>query len=200
VGFDRALGVVSSLLDAATATTPGLVAQWALVAIFLTSGIAKVRRPGHAAVAISNFGLTRSVRRSYGSAAGVFEIALAVCLGITAFPAASNAARALVLAVTAALLALFAILIAGSLRRGDRFPCACFGDGSEEISRRSLARTLAIGLVSLPPLVASLASAEGFPSRDSLLAGVVGVGALSTAVLVAAGTRLLRAGTREEVA
>ena len=200
MGFDRAFGVLSSVLDAATGTTPGLVAQWALVAIFLTSGVGKLRRPGHAAVAISNFGLTRSIRRSYGSALGMFELALAVCLAITAFPAAPSSARALVLAATAALLALFAFLIARSVRRGDRFPCACFGDGSEEISRRSLARTLAIGLVGLLPLAATLTSADGFPSRDSLLAGVVGVGALSTAVLVAAGARLLRAGTQEEVA
>ncbi|MEO7442054.1 MAG: MauE/DoxX family redox-associated membrane protein [Acidimicrobiales bacterium] len=77
-----------------------------------------------------------------------------------------------------ALLAVFTVIVAQRLRRGDRVPCGCFGEASPApVGLQTLARNL---LLCLLALVAALGGGDGSPTVGP---AVVGVG-LGMAVVV----------------
>jgi len=119
-GFAEGLVVISAAL-------PGIVLVWA--------GCRKLQRPLPASVAMVRFGLVRRVRPNAGRAAGAFEVLAGGALLLRPLEA-----WAYILPL--GLLVLFAFLIARSLRRRERFSCACFGsDEGQVISLTTLLRT-----------------------------------------------------------
>jgi hypothetical protein len=183
-GFAHVLQFAADGLGALTGPTGHGIGVFCLAIVFAWSGMAKLRRPELAALAIVDFGLTRHAKPILGYTLGTAEAALAVLLVVgTSMPP--------ILLATAALLWLFAALIARSLLAGERFACFCFGDGEATLSGATLARTLA-----LAALATALALAPVPTPLDDLPAGrlaqVVAAGALvGTAVLAGHIRRLL---------
>jgi hypothetical protein len=116
------------------------IAVWVLAIVFAWSAIAKLQRPTLAAMAMVDFGVLRRVRPYLGSALGAAELSLALLL-------ATGALRAVFLPIAAALLWLFVLLIAKSLRSGKRFACFCFGEADSQLSGLTLVRTAALALL-----------------------------------------------------
>lgn len=139
-GFNSALSLAEEILRLAT-TAPGLgIAVCILGIVFAWSGIAKLRRPTRAAMAIVDFGVVRRVRPALGSILGGGELALATALFMGMVPV-------VFLPLTAAVLWTFVVLIARSLRDGERFACFCFGDAGARLSGLTLLRTGALALL-----------------------------------------------------
>lgn len=109
--------------------------------VFIWSGVAKLRQPMLAAMAIMDFGLLSRVNRSIGSLAGIFELGLGVILVSGRLPLTTT-----IMAMT--MFGAFSLLIARSLRRGKNFACYCFGDSDAKLSRLTLFRSVALMLVS----------------------------------------------------
>ena len=139
------------------------VASAIIAGVFILSGSSKIRHPLVASVAMVRFGLLRNVRAWTGLGAGVLE--LLVGASLLAWP---NSVIPYVPAT--GLLTMFTALIASALLRGERFQCACFGDGGAKLSYVTLLRTFALfGLAGL----SLLAVADGFATvraGDRLLA------------------------------
>ena len=147
-GFGSALALLGQLFDLVTGPAGYGIAIWVLVIVFAWSGLAKLRRPTLAAMAMNDFGVIRKIRPGLGSALGAIELLLAVALVTGMIPV-------LTLPFTAGLLWLFVLLIARSLWLGKDFSCFCFGDGDSRLSRLTLVRTtvlalLATALVAVP--------------------------------------------------
>ena len=136
-GFESAGDLFAGLLRLVTAPAGYGVAVWVLAIIFVWSGVAKLRRPTLAAMAIRDFGVLRRVRPRLGSALGGTEVLLALILATGTLPM-------LFLPVTAGLLWLFVLLIARSLWSGKDFACFCFGEADSRLSRWTLIRTAAL--------------------------------------------------------
>jgi methylamine utilization protein MauE len=83
-------------------------------------------------------------------------------------------------AATAAL-AVFAMLIARSLARGERFSCFCFGDSEATLSRLTLARTVALTALGVV-VVFNDATLAGQPAPDVILEAVVAIGLVGLAM------------------
>jgi hypothetical protein len=139
-GFESAFSLFARALHLITAPTGYGIAVWILAIVFVWSGVAKLRQPTLAAVAMMDFGVLRRVRPRLGSALGAAELLLALLL-------ISGTLPALFLPVTAGLLWLFVLLIAKSLLSGKDFACFCFGDADSRLSRLTLVRTGALALL-----------------------------------------------------
>src|SRR3712207_4837107 len=139
-GFESALSLVASALHLVSAPTGYGIGVWILAIIFVWSGVAKLRRPTLAAMAMMDFGILRRVGPRLGSALGVAEALLALSLITGTLPG-------LFVPATAGLLWLFVLLIARSLRSGQDFPCFCFGDADSRLSRLTLVRTVALAVL-----------------------------------------------------
>jgi hypothetical protein len=185
-GFESALALFARFLQLVTAPAGYGIAVWVLTIIFVWSGVAKLRRPALAAMAITDFGVLRRVRPRLGSALGAAEVLLALFLATGTLPM-------LFLPVTAGLLWIFVLLIARSLFSGEDFACFCFGDGDSRLSRLTLARTAALALLAsvlalAPPLTGSYA---GFD--ETYLLQAVSAAALVGAIMLGSQVpRLLR--------
>jgi hypothetical protein len=139
-GFESALSLSGEILRLAT-TVPGLGIEVCILGIvFAWSGIAKLRRPTRAAMAIVDFGVLRRVRPALGSVLGGAELALALALVTGLLPI-------VFLPLAATLLWVFVVLIARSLRDGERFECFCFGGAGSKLSGLTLLRTGALALL-----------------------------------------------------
>ena len=148
-GFESALALFAGFLRLITAPAGYGIAVWVLTIIFVWSGVAKLRRPTLAAMAITDFGVLRRVRPRLGSALGGTEVLLALCLMTGTLPM-------LFLPVVAGLLWLFVLLIARSLWSGKDFACFCFGEADSKLSRWTLIRTAALALLASLLAVAPL--------------------------------------------
>ena len=148
-GFVSALSLLSEPVGLLTAPAGYGIAVWVLAIVFVWSGLAKVRRPALAAMAITDFGLLHKIRPWLGVALGGAELLLAVSLIAGALPI-------VFLPVTAGLLWFFVLLIAKSLWSGKEFACFCFGDADARISRVTLVRTIALALLASVLAVAPL--------------------------------------------
>src|SRR3712207_3419211 len=104
-GFESALSLFAGALQLVSSPAGFGVGVWILAIIFVWSGVAKLRRPTLAAMAIMDFGVLRRVRPRLGSALGAAEVLLALFLITGTFPVLS-------LPVTAGLLWFFVLLIA----------------------------------------------------------------------------------------
>jgi hypothetical protein len=182
-GFESALSLFAKALHLITAPPGYGIAVWILAIVFVWSGVAKLRKPTLAAVAMMDFGLLRRVRPRLGSALGAAELLLALLL-------ISGALPALFLPVAAGLLWLFVLLIAKSLLSGKDFACFCFGDEDSRLSRLTLARTGALALLASVLAVAPLPYA-GF-DRTYLLQAISAAAFVGTIALGSHIAKLLR--------
>ena len=185
-GFESALALFTELLRLITAPTGYGIAVWILAIIFVWSGVAKLRRPTLAAMAMMDFGVLRRVRPRLGSALGAAELLLALSLIAGVLPA-------LVLPVTAGLLWFFVLLIARGLLSGEDFACFCFGDSASRLSRLTLVRTVALALLASvlaisPPVRGVYASF----SQTYLLQAISAAAFIGTIVLGSHIPKLLR--------
>ena len=139
-GFASALSLVADVLRLLTSPAVYGIAVWVLAIVFVWSGLAKLRRPTLAAIAMQDFGVLRQIRPRLGGALGAAELLLALSLVAGTHPA-------IFLPVTAGLLWFFVLLIAKSLFSGKDFSCFCFGDSDTRLSRLTLVRTAALALL-----------------------------------------------------
>jgi hypothetical protein len=182
-GFEAAFSLAAELMHLVTAPTGYGIAVWILAIIFVWSGLAKLRRPTLAAMAIVDFGVLRRVRPRLGSALGAAELLLALFLITGTIPA-------IFLPVTAGLLWIFVLLISRNLWSGKDFACFCFGDADSRLSRLTLVRTAALALL------ASVLAAAPLPyavfSQAYLLQAIIAAALVGSMVLGSQIRRLLR--------
>lgn len=114
----------------------GNVSQMALAIVFLLSSLPKLRQPRRFARGVVEYRILPSnVAYLFGLALVPTEVFLAASL-LTGWLAT------LALPVATGLMLVFFVGVAVNLRRGRRIACGCFGQDSEEISPRTLARLL----------------------------------------------------------
>jgi hypothetical protein len=180
-GYQHAIDLLGRLVrECGRPSLNGIFAAF-LAAVFISSGLAKLRRPAVAALSIVNFGVTSRVWTAAGVALGASEVALSVVLLVPPLRVPATWAAAVVLIG-------FAVLISRSLRRGDRFSCACFGRDTDDISRKTLARTAGLSVVAL---VAASGATVNLPSMTLgwwlwTCALIAGSGAWAVLALVSA--------------
>ncbi len=126
-----------------------LVGRLTLGAILVAVALGKLRRPRAGAAAMATYGFRPAPLRwvTFG-----FVIAAEVVLGVGVVAGSDTAAYA-----SAALMALFALTLAGALMRGlAGEPCGCFG-GDAKVGPAALARNaaLAFAFAAVPSLPAS---------------------------------------------
>jgi hypothetical protein len=182
-GFESALSLFAKALHLITAPTGYGIAVWILAIVFVWSGVAKLRQPTLAAVAMMDFGVLRRVRPRLGSALGAAELLLALLL-------ISGTLPALFLPVTAGLLWVFVLLIAKSILSGEDFACFCFGDADSRLSRLTLVRTGALALLASVLAVAPLPYASF--DRTYLLQAISAAAFVGTIALGSQIAKLLR--------
>lgn len=182
-GFESALSLWAKALSLITAPEGYGIAIWFLAIIFVWSGLAKLRRPALAAMALNDFGILRRVRPRLGGALGAVELLLALVLITGTLPV-------VFLPITAGLLWFFVLLIARSLWSGKDFSCFCFGDADSRLSRLTLFRTTALALLASALVVVPLRYA-GF-DQFYLLQAISAVALVGAIVLASRIPRLLR--------
>lgn len=144
-GFAETLTIARELKPIATSAATIGTMTWFLASIFLISGIAKIRYPEQAALAIVNFGGGRHVRPALGLALGIAELLLAIAIMSTIVLPASI--RWVPTSLSAITLWVFNYLIARSFLSGDHIVCFCFGEWGAALSLWSLARTCALAVI-----------------------------------------------------
>lgn len=172
-GFSAALVFLGEAFGATRRPSVAGIAAFLLAAVFLLSGVPKLRRPALAAMAIVDFGIGRHVRPLLGLTLGAAEVGLGVLLLFSG---------RLGLGLAAPVLWLFALLIGRSLFRGERFACFCFGDGGSAMSWRTLVRTLALAALASIAATAGAAPAQFSPS-DRLLQATIAAALLGASAL-----------------
>ena len=185
-GFESALSLLARALHLITAPTGYGIAIWILAIIFAWSGIAKLRRPTLAAMAMMDFGILRRIRPRLGSTLGAAELLLALFLITGTLPA-------LILPVTAGLLWFFVLLIARSLWSGQDFACFCFGEADSKLSRSTLVRTAALALLASVLAVAPVQAGTYAGFSEAYVLQAVSAAAFVGAILLSSQiSRLLR--------
>lgn len=177
-GFESTFSLAAGAFRTVTTPDGFGVAVWVLAIVFAWSGLAKLRRPTLAAIAIMDFGFVRRIRPRLGIALGAAELLLALVL-------VSGALPAIFLPVTAGVLWCFVLVIARSLWAGRRFACFCFGDANSELSRRALVRTAALALLASILAVYLSSSGEYANLSDAYALQAVSAGALIGALVLA---------------
>jgi len=172
------------------ATTPPLdmgleVGALLLGIVFLTSGIVKIRNLRLVALSMVDFGYSHATS---GTAllVAISELSLAGAL-------AAGAVRSISLAAGVGVLCLFTAVIARALQAGRRFPCMCFGDAQDTLSRATLFRTAGLLAMTIVLLLLNLTRSVVRPGEAELvMAGVIAVGSFAGTVLLTLIPRLLR--------
>ncbi|WP_214316808.1 MauE/DoxX family redox-associated membrane protein [Nonomuraea sediminis] len=128
-----------------------------LAALFVASGVPKIRRPFGLAIALVRFGVVSRVRPGLGRLLGAAEVL--VGLAVLLVPRAALAALLLLVAFTA--------VIVRSLLAGQSVECACFGTG-EMTSWVSVVRNVVLIGVSV-----FVGLAPAAPGLDQLITGLL---------------------------
>ncbi len=185
-GFESALSLLARAHDLLTAPAGYGVAIWVLAIIFAWSGIAKLRRPTLAAMAMMDFGILHRIRPRLGSALGAVELSLALFL-------ISGTLPMLFLPVTAGLLWFFVLLIARSLWSGQDFACFCFGEADSKLSSSTLVRTAALAVLASVLAVAPVQAGTYADFSETYVLQAVWAAAFVGAILLSSQIpRLLR--------
>lgn len=155
-----------------------LAAQWALAAVLLVSGVAKLADRSRTADAVVGFGVPEQLRWA-APIVPVIELALAAMLVVSA-TARWGALGA------AALLAVFSIAVVVNLARGRRPACNCFGRlDAGPIGGRTLVRNAALIGVAVvaaqrdAATIGDVVSGVTVPVALALVAGLVAAAALA---------------------
>jgi hypothetical protein len=137
-------GVVSDLIEEVFAFLTSVDSLRALLFllgyVFCWSGIAKVRNPALAALAMKDFEVVTSPRPGFGLVLGICETLLGLLLVSGLFIRTSALVAMLVLWT-------FSGLIARSLLQDRKFECFCFGGLDGQVSKLSLLRTVCLALL-----------------------------------------------------
>ncbi|HET8629147.1 MAG TPA: MauE/DoxX family redox-associated membrane protein [Thermomicrobiales bacterium] len=155
----------------AVLTQLAFAARLSVGIMFTLSALPKVRRPPTFVRSVMAYDvLPAGVARVFAAALIPAEVFLALAFLTGWWPAVALPLGALVLLA-------FLIAVGINLRRGRRIPCGCFGEASEAISPRTLARLLLLlaailllavvsgtGWISLPDLGSLLADRSALPS------------------------------------
>jgi len=176
-GFRPVSDFLASLLGDLRTSAGYQVGAWLLAFVFLWSGAVKLRRPALAALAITDFGVTRRPKAWQGAVLGAFELLLGVALAV-------GWRTDVALVISAAVLSLFAALLSRSVLRGERFPCFCFGAADESISYWAAARTLALAVLAGVLWSAPLDDASRTKGIETLFTFLTAVALLSLALLI----------------
>ncbi|GGO66680.1 MauE/DoxX family redox-associated membrane protein [Nonomuraea cavernae] len=131
-----------------------------LAALFIASGIPKIRRPFDLALALVRFGVAGRVRPGLGRLLGAVEVAVGVAVAVS--PMLLPAAVAALL-----LLVAFTAVVLRSLAAGRSVECACFGIG-ERTSPATVVRNLV-----LMGVASYVAFAPGLPTLDQRISGIL---------------------------
>lgn len=145
-----------------------LVGKGVLVATFTASGIAKLSHPEATSAAMIRFRLVTQASPLLARLLGAVEVLLAAALVV-------SPDEPVPLVMAALLLMTFAVMIAGALRRGDSFSCACFGQSDRPISPSTLLRTSILLALTVLLLIAGPGEANDVTQRLSgaLIGGLV---------------------------
>lgn len=166
------------------------IGLWLLAGVFAWSGLAKIRSPAVAALALVDFRLASSARRRWGRGLGGAELVLAAILAIGAvvgYPLA-----VFPLAATVILLAFFCALITRSLLAGEEFPCACFGNADSTLSPLSLVRTGCLALLALCLVLATPDGGATVGEQQIVLQLLTAAATMAIVVQTAQAARLVR--------
>lgn len=136
-GLKTAADILARLLRDLEHSPESEVGTWFFSLVFLWSGVAKLRRPRLAALAMADFGVSPRPRVWQGLALAAAETLLGLTL-------ASGLWARLALVVSFGLLLAFSLLILRSLVAGRTFPCFCFGANDRMLSPGALVRTAAL--------------------------------------------------------
>ncbi len=151
--------------------------------VFIVSSMPKIRKPDLAAMALTDFGITRTFKKGLGLASGAVEMLIAVSLVVAAF-AQTPVVKFVPVVVAAILLWGFVALLARALRRSENFACFCFGGGESTISRRSLIRTISLATVATILAIAATGSSPAPTLETAMLQLIVATSALVSTVLI----------------
>jgi hypothetical protein len=141
-GLEALVNLLKSALGVFGDPHGSLIGTWMLAWVFAWSGLAKLRRPRRAALAIVEFGVTSRTNPLFGFGLGAIEVALAAALVL--WPSRRPALAAVMMT-----LSVFLVLIVRSLARGELFPCYCFGNDASVISWMTAVRTAGLTAVAL---------------------------------------------------
>lgn len=131
-------------------------AQLSLGIVFLLSAVPKLRRPRAFVQTVAAYGiLPRHAVPPVAGAVTLLETVLALAFLLGWWNGAA-------LPLAAALLLGFLGAVGANMRRGRRIPCGCFGDRSETISSRTLARLLL--LLAVVAFVLAIRGMTGSPA------------------------------------
>lgn len=150
------------------------VGAFVIALTFLVSGLAKLRRPDLAGMALVDFGIARRASPSLGATLGGSEVLLAIAVALPA-------TREFGLICAAGVLSSFVVLLFRALHAGGRFPCFCFGDASERLSVWSVVRSLGLALLAA---VAALPTQPVVSAQSTALQLVTSLAILGTAAVV----------------
>jgi hypothetical protein len=182
-GLDTLSQAIASAFDTLGQPAFFSTACFVLALVFVLSAVPKLRKPELAALAMVDFGVTRRSHPRAGLGLGVGELAIAAGASVAAGSTAV-APRAILVAVAATVLWVFAVLIARALRFPERFDCYCFGS-DEQISYPTLVRTGALGVLATVLAFAAFQPSESISATSLLLSLVLAVAILSIVVLAA---------------
>lgn len=175
----------------------GLAARVFLVAVFTSSGAAKLGHRREVALAVERYEFIPALpSRAVGTVLAPVELALAALLALGVWPALVGVA---VLAV----LSVFTMAVGVALLRGRAIDCGC-GSSSipERIGWAQVARNLVYLLVAGVAIAAGLraGTADGLPGRMYPAALILGFGGWSAVCLVAEAWRYGSARARLDAA
>jgi peroxiredoxin len=133
-----------------------LACRLLLAAVFVVSGVAKLRDPSGAATASANLGVPRRASVAVARTVTVLELLVAVLLLTPAFLLGAALALALLLVFTVGVLL--------TLRRGEHPDCHCFGTmHTSPVGWRTVARNVALTAVGVVIVV----GAERWPASEA---------------------------------
>jgi hypothetical protein len=157
-----------------------LTIQITIAATFLLAATGKILRPSQFEFALGSLGLTNSARAQLQIEIPLIEIAVAAAV---LFATTSSLAVAFGLAV--ALIAAFTVWMVWVTAHGLAMTCGCFGTGSGEVGRRTIARNVVLIVLSGSGFVFSMKISSPLPEPTPLMAVVVSASGL-VLMLVAA--------------
>lgn len=161
-----------------------VVGVFVLAAVFIMSGVPKMRRPELAAIAMVDLSMASRPFPRIAYVVGVFECLLGAGLAF-----ASHQQLVLVAAV---LLWFFAILLILRLRSQPEFPCFCFGESDDKLNVWSVLRTTALACLATALAIARPPD-SAYEATTPVLQGITALALLSTALLIGSTRKTLRA-------
>ncbi len=136
-----------------------LAAQFGLGMVFLLSAVPKLRRPRFFAWSVVAYDILPE-KVAYGFAFALIPLELFLAATFL-----TGWLMSVALALATLLLVVFTVAVGINLRRGHLVDCGCFGEGSEPISIRSVARLFLLLTVVL--LLVALRATEEYSTAHS---------------------------------